>query len=198
MAQSREERLYWRDDEWLNEFFDDFANELHHCSANRLEPNIQNTDEYNDTRQRCQFILDYYLTRLERIVTEMENTETPREIVENIIHHLQDIVTHNIFEGIVDQTTERVIHEDFNELQITNPMLQGNNQEWSELSLVNHFNRLYGYYMRVIQYINRQHNTDNVGGRKRKKYKSIKTNKSKKAKKKTKRVKKQKSRKLKK
>ena len=63
-------------------------------------------------------------------------------------------------------------------------MLQGNNQEWSELSLVNHYNRLWGYYMRVIQYINRENNSGNVGGRRRKKYnKSRKTNKRRKSKK---------------
>jgi hypothetical protein len=114
----------------------------------------------------------------------MESTETPREVVQDIIDHLQDQITHHIFEGIVDQTTERMIHEDFDEVQVTNPMLQGNNQEWSELSLVNNFNRLYGYYMRVIQYINRENNSNNVGGRRRKKYnKSRKTNKRRKSKK---------------
>jgi len=197
MEQNNEE-LNWRDAEWRNDFFNDFIEELRFCDRENLEPNPQNTERYNSTRERCQFILNYYLTRLDRIVTEMESTETPRVIVQDIIDHLQDQITHHIFEGIVDQTTERMIHEDFDELQVTNPMLQGNNQEWSELSLVNNFNRLYGYYMRVIQYINRENNASNVGGRRRKKYKSKKTNKSRKAKKKTRRVKKQKSRKFKK
>jgi hypothetical protein len=197
MEQNNEE-LNWRDAEWRDHFFNDFIEELRFCDRENLEPNPQNTERYNSTRERCQFILNYYLARLDRIVTEMESTETPREIVQDIIDHLQDQITHHIFEGIVDQTTERMIHEDFDELQVTNPMLQGNNQEWSELSLVNNFNRLYGYYMRVIQYINRENNAGNVGGRRRKKYKSRKTNKSRRAKKKTRRVKKQKSRKFKK
>ncbi len=199
MEQNINEELNWRDQTWRDDFFTDFTEELRLCDRENLEPNPQNRERYNRTRERCQYVFNYYLSRLGRIVNEMENTETPREIVQNIIDRLEEQLTHNIFEGIVDQTTERVINEDFNELQITNPMLQGNNQEWSELSLVNHFNKLYGYYMRVIQYINREHNTDNVGGRRRKKYKSRKANKkNKKAKKKSRKANKKKSKKSKK
>jgi hypothetical protein len=180
MEQDNEE-LNWRDPAWSNDFFSDFIRELQLCDRVNIESNLQNIGEYNSTRERCQFILNYYLTRVELIVSEMEGTETPREIVDNIIDHLQHVVRHPIFEGIVDQVSERVA-EDFGE-GVVNPMLQGNNQEWSELSLVNHFNKLYGYYMRVIQYINRENNAGNVGGRRRKKYKSRKTNKSGKSKK---------------
>ena len=181
MEQNNEE-LNWRDAEWRDHFFNDFIEELRVCDSENLEPNPQNTERYNNTRERCQFILNYYLAILDRIVTEMESTETPREIVQNIINRLEDIIRDHIFEGIVDQTTERVT-EDFGE-PFVNPMLQGNNQEWSELSLVNHYNRLWGYYMRVIQYINRENNSGNVGGRRRKKYnKSRKTNKRRKSKK---------------
>ena len=181
MEQNNEE-LNWRDAEWRDHFFNDFIEELRVCDSENLEPNPQNTERYNSTRERCQFILNYYLTRVERIVSEMEGTETPREIVQNIINRFEDIIRDHIFEGIVDQTTERVT-EDFGE-PFVNPMLQGNNQEWSELSLVNHYNRLWGYYMRVIQYINRENNSNNVGGRRRKKYnKSRKTNKRRKSKK---------------
>ena len=185
MEQNNEE-LNWRDAEWCDRFFTEFSEELRFCDRENLEPNPQNTERYNSTRERCQFILNYYLAILDRIVTEMvstESTETPREIVQNIINRLEDIIIRDhIFEGIVDQTTERVT-EDFGE-PFVNPMLQGNNQEWSELSLVNHYNRLWGYYMRVIQYINRENNSNNVGGRRRKKYnKSRKTNKRRKSKK---------------
>ena len=197
MEQNINEELNWRDAEWRDNFFTNFIEELRLCDSENLEPNPQNTERYNNTRETCQFILNYYLTRVERIVSEMEGTETPREIVQNIINRLEDIIRDHIFEGIVDQTTERVT-EDFGE-PFVNPMLQGNNQEWSELSLVNHYNRLWGYYMRVIQYINRENNSGNVGGRRRKKYKSRKANKkNKKANKKTRRIRKQKSRKLKK
>lgn len=182
MEQNNEE-IHWRDAEWRDRFFNDFIEELRLCDRENLEPNPQNVEEYNETRQRCQFIFNYYLTRVERIVSEMEGTETPREIVDNIINRLEDIITHHIFEGIVDEVSERVLPED---LQLPNPMLQGNNQEWSELSLVNHYNRLYGYYMRVIQYIN----LDNLdigfsgGTRRRKKYrKNGKTMRSRKIKK---------------
>jgi hypothetical protein len=176
------EVLNWRDAEWRDHFFNDFIEELRLCDRENLEPNPQNVEEYNETRERCQFILNYYLTRVERIVSEMEGTETPREIVQNIINRLEDIIRSPLFEGIVDQTTEEVTQE-FGE-PFVNPMLQGNNQEWSELSLVNHYNRLWGYYMRVIQYINRENNSGNVGGRRRKKYnKSRKTNKRRKSKK---------------
>jgi len=197
MEQDNEE-LNWRDAAWSNDFFSDFIRELRLCASENLEPNPQNTEIYNSTRERCQFILNYYLTRVERIVSEMEGTETPREIVDNIIDHLQHVVTHPIFEGIVDQVSERVAG-DFGE-GIVNPMLQGNNQEWSELSLVNHFNKLYDYYMRVIQYINRENNSGSVGGKRRNKYrKSRKTNKkNKKAKKKSRKANKKKSRKAKK
>jgi len=182
MEQNINEELNWRDAEWRDNFFTGFIEELRLCGSENLEPNPQNVEEYNETRERCQFILNYYLTRVERIVSEMEGTETPREIVQNIINRLEDIIRDHIFEGIVDQTTERVT-EDFGE-PFVNPMLQGNNQEWSELSLVNHYNRLWGYYMRVIQYINRENNSNNVGGRRRKKYnKSRKTNKRRKSKK---------------
>jgi hypothetical protein len=178
MDQNNEE-LNWRDTEWRDRFFNDFIEELRLCDRENLEPNPQNVEEYNETRQRCQFIFNYYLTRVERIVSEMEGTETPREIVQNIINRLEDIIRHHIFEGIVDQTTERVT-EDFGE-PFVNPMLQGNNQEWSELSLVNHYNRLYDYYMRVIQYINRD---VGLGGTRRKKYrKNGKTTRSRKIKK---------------
>ena len=181
MEQNNEE-LNWRDAEWRDHFFNDFIEELRLCDRENLEPNPQNVEEYNETRERCQFILNYYLTRVERIVSEMEGTETPREIVQNIINRLEDIIRSPLFEGIVDQTTEEVTQE-FGE-PFVNPMLQGNNQEWSELSLVNHYNRLWGYYMRVIQYINRENNSGNVGGRRRKKYnKSRKTNKRRKSKK---------------
>uniref|UniRef100_A0A6C0CVN6 Uncharacterized protein n=1 Tax=viral metagenome TaxID=1070528 RepID=A0A6C0CVN6_9ZZZZ len=200
MEQNINEELNWRDQTWRDDFFTNFTEELRLCDRENLEPNPQNRERYNSTRERCQFVLNYYLSRVGRIVNEMVNTETetPREIVQNIINRLEDIIRDHIFEGIVDQTTERVINEDFNELQVTNPMLQGNNQEWSELSLVNHFNRLWGYYMRVIQYINRENNSGNVGGRRRKKYKSRKANKSRRVNKKTRRIRKQKSRKLKK
>ena len=197
MAQINNEELNWRDTEWRDRFFNDFIEELRLCDRENLEPNHQNLEEYNETRQRCQFIFNYYLTRVGRIVSEMEGTETPREIVDNIINRLEDIIRHPIFEGIVDQTTEEVTQE-FGE-PIINPMLQGNNQEWSELSLVNHYNRLYDYYMRVIRYIN----LDNLdigfsGGRRRKKYrKNRKTRKSRKVKK-SRKVNKKKSKKSKK
>jgi len=196
MEQNINEELNWRDAEWRDNFFTNFIEELRLCDSENLEPNPQNIEEYNSTRERCQFILNYYLTRVERIVSEMEDTETedtetPREIVQNIINRLEDIIRDHIFEGILDQRTE-------DELQVTNPMLQGNNQEWSESSLVNHYNRLWGYYMRVIQYINRENNSGNVGGRRRKKYKSRKAKKSRRVNKKTRRIRKQKSRKLKK
>ena len=178
MEQNINIELNWRDAEWRDIFFTYFIEDLRVCDSENLEPNPQNIEEYNSTRERCQFILNYYLTRVESIVSEIEGTETPREIVQNIINRLEDIIRSPLFEGIVDQTTE-------DELQVTNPMLQGNNQEWSELSLVNHYNRLWGYYMRVIQYINRENNSGNVGGKKRKKYKSRKTSKSKRANKKT-------------
>jgi hypothetical protein len=198
MEQNINEELNWRDAAWSNDFFSDFIRELQLCDRVNIESNLQNIVEYNSTRERCQFILNYYLTRVERIVSEMEGTETPREIVDNIIDHLQHVVRHPIFEGIVDQVSERVA-EDFGE-GVVNPMLQGNNQEWSELSLVNHFNKLYGYYMRVIQYINRENNSGSVGGKRRNKYrKSRKTNKkNKKAKKKSRKANKKKSRKAKK
>jgi hypothetical protein len=118
------------------------------------------------------------LTRVESIVSEIEGTETPREIVSNILQFLHQIIENPIFEGIVDQRTEELT-EEFGEgvvnpmLQLVNPMLQGNNQEWSELSLVNHYNKLYDYYTRLIVY-NREHNTDSVGGRRRKKYRKSK------------------------
>jgi hypothetical protein len=194
MEQNINIELNWRDAEWRDIFFTYFIEDLRVCDSENLEPNPQNIEEYNSTRERCQFILNYYLAILDRIVTEMvstESTETPREIVQNIINRLEDIIRSPLFEGIVDQTTE-------DELQVTNPMLQGNNQEWSELSLVNHYNRLWGYYMRAIQYINRENNSGNVGGRRRKKYKSRKANKSRRVKKKTRRIRKQKSRKSKK
>ena len=141
------------------------------------------------------------MTRVERIVTEMEDTQTPREIVDNIIDNLQRVVTQPIFQGIVDQVSERVA-EDFGE-GVVNPMLQGNNQEWSELSLVNHFNKLYGYYMRVFQYGIRENNSGSVGGKRRNKYRKIKKSrkankKNKKAKNKSRKVNKKKSRKAKK
>jgi hypothetical protein len=176
MEQNINIELNWRDAEWRDIFFTYFIEDLRVCDSENLEPNPQNIEEYNSTRETCQFILNYYLTRVDRIVTEMESTETPREVVQDIIDRLEEQLTHHIFEGIVDQRSEEVI---------TNPMLQGNNQEWSELSLVNHFNKLYGYYMRAIQYINRENNSGNVGGKKRKKYKSRKTSKSKRANKKT-------------
>jgi hypothetical protein len=187
MEQNINIELNWRDSEWRDNFFTGFIEELRLCGSENLEPNPQNVEEYNETRERCQFILNYYLTRVERIVSEIEGTETPREIVSNIMLFLQQIIENPIFEGIVDQRTEELT-EEFGEgvvnpvLQVVNPMLQGNNQEWSELSLVNHYNKLYDYYTRLIVY-NREHNTDSVGGRRRKKYKSRKTNKGRKSKK---------------
>ena len=182
MDQNNEE-LNWRDTEWRDRFFDDFIEDLRLCDSEHLEPNHQNVEEYNSTRETCQGTFRYYLPRVERIVSEMEEgTETPREIVDNIINRLEDIIRHPIFEGIVDEVSERVLPEELGE---NNPMLQGNNQEWSELSLVNHYNRLYDYHMRVIRYIN----LDNLdigfsGGRRIKKYrKNRKTRKSRKVKK---------------
>jgi hypothetical protein len=201
MEQDNEE-LNWRDAAWSNDFFDDFIRELPLCYSENLEPSPQNTEEYNSTRERCQFILNYYLTRVERIVNEMEGTETPRDVVDNIIDNLQRVVTQPIFQGIVDQTTERVA-EEFGE-GVVNPMLQGNNQEWSELSLVNHFNKLYDYYMRVFRYDGiRENNSVSVGGKRRNKYRKIKKSKkankkNKKAKNKSRKVNKKKSRKAKK
>lgn len=196
MDQNNEE-LNWRDTEWRDRFFNDFIEELRLCDRENLEPNPQNVEEYNETRQRCQFIINYYLTRVGRIVSEMEGTETPREIVDNIINRLEDIIRHPIFEGIVDQTTEEVTQE-FGE-PIINPMLRGNNQVWSENNLVEHYNTLYNYYMRVIRYINLDNlDTGFSGGRRRKKYrKNRKTRKSRKVKK-SRKVNKKKSKKSKK
>jgi hypothetical protein len=195
MEQNINIELNWRDAEWRDIFFTYFIEDLRVCDSDseNLEPNPQNIEEYNSTRERCQFILNYYLTRVERIVSEMEGTETPREIVQNIINRLEDIIRSPLFEGIVDQTTEEVTQE-FGE-PFVNPMLQGNNQEWSELSLVNHYNRLYDYYMRVILYSNRENNS---GGTRRKKYrKNGKTRRSRKIKK-SRKVNKKKSKKSKK
>jgi len=194
MEQNINIELNWRDAELRDIFFTYFIEDLRFCDSENLEPNPQNIEEYNSTRERCQFILNYYLTMVERIVSEIEGTETPREIVSNILQFLQQIIENPIFEGIVDQRTEELT-EEIGEggvnpiLQLVNPMLQGNNQEWSELSLVNHYNKLYDYYTRLTVY-NREHNTDSVGGRRRKKYrKSKKAKKSRKARKTTKRKK---------
>ena len=158
MAQVNNNDLNWQNAEWRRRFFANFNQELPLCHWNNLEHNLQNTERYNSTRQRCQFVFNYYLTRVECIVTEMESTETPLEIVGSLRNYLHDIRRNPIFEGIVDQTTERVIHEDFDGVhQVNNPMLTGNNQEWSELSIVNHYNRLNDCYMRVLQYINDHH-----------------------------------------
>jgi hypothetical protein len=191
-------QLNWRDDDWRDTFFSHFLFDLRFCDSEHLEPSRENIEEYNSTRQTCQGVFNYYLPRIDRIVGEIETTDPPREIVQNIINRLEDIIRHPIFEGIVDQTTERVA-EDFGE-GVVNPMLQGNNQEWSELSLVNHYNTIYSYYMRVIQNINRENNS---GGRRRKKYRKIKKSrkankKNKKAKKKSRKANKKKSRKAKK
>ena len=111
MEQNNEE-LNWRDAEWCDRFFTEFSEELRFCDRENLEPNPQNVEEYNETRERCQFILNYYLTRVERIVSEMEGTETPREIVQNIINRLEDIIIRDhIFEGILDQRTEQLTEE---------------------------------------------------------------------------------------
>ena len=166
------EQLNWRDDDWRDTFFSHFLFDLRFCDSEHLERSHENIEEYNSTRETCQWAFNYYLPRVERIVSEMEDTETPREIVSNILQFLQQIIENPIYEGIVDQRTEELT-EEFGE-GVVNPMLQGNNQEWSELSLVNHYNRIYGYYMRVIQYINRENNADNVGGRRRKKYRKSK------------------------
>jgi hypothetical protein len=193
MEENNDEELNWRDPAWRDSFFTDFIEELRLCKRENLEPNPQNVERYNSTRERCQFVFNYYLARLKLIVDEMENTETPREIVQSIINHLQDVIVNDIFEGMIDEVSESFLPE---ELQTPNPMTQGNNQEWSELSLVNHFNTLYRYYMRVIQYINREHTTEGGGKKYRKYKKSRKTNKkSKKTKKKSRKARKQKSKK---
>ena len=145
------EQLNWRDDEWRDTFFSHFLFDLRFCDSEYLEPNPQNTVRYNETRGTCQGTFRYYLPRVERIVNEMETTQTPWGIVDNIRSHLENIIRQPIFEGIVDEVSERVLPED---LQLPNPMLRGNNQVWSETSLVNHFNRLYNYYLRVIRYLN--------------------------------------------
>lgn len=175
MAQSREERLYWRDDEWLNEFFDDFANELHHCSPNRLEPNIQNTDEYNDTRDRCKFILEYYLSRLNRIVSDMETTQLPIpiEIINNVRTNFEEIIQHDVFHGITDERSE----------ELGQPMAEGDHQHWSEVGLVNRFNELYELYLRLIRFLNDRLNQQVEGGGRKKYKKNKKVKKSRKTKK---------------
>jgi hypothetical protein len=206
MEQNINIELNWRNAELRDIFFTYFIEDLRFCDSENLEPNPQNIEEYNSTRERCQFILNYYLTMVESIVSEIETTADPppREIVSNILQFLDQIIENPIFEGIVDQRTEELT-EEIGEgvvnpmLQLVNPMLQGNNQEWSELSLVNHYNKLYDYRTRLIVYLNREHNTDSVGGRRRKKYrKSKKAKKSRRVNKKTRRIRKQKSRKLKK
>jgi hypothetical protein len=175
MEQNNEE-LNRRNQEWRSTFID-FISELRLCDSENLEPNLQNIDDYNSTRQRCQSILNNYVTRVERIVIEMEGTVTPRGIVNEIRQYLEQIIRDPIFEGILDQTTERVTAG-------VTPRLQGNNQKWSELSLVNHFTKLYNYYIRVELYLS----FFVEGGRKKyrkskKAKKSRKTKKSKKSKK---------------
>jgi hypothetical protein len=168
------EQLNWRDHDWRDTFFSHFLFDLRFCDSEHLERSRQNIEEYNSTRQRCQGVFNYYLPRINRIVGEIETTDPPREIVSNIMQFLQQIIVNPIFEGIIDEVSERFLPE---EHQIPNPMLQGNNQEWSELSLVNHYNKLYGYYMRVILYLNR-----NVEGGRKKYRKSKKAKKSRKSK----------------
>lgn len=177
MAQSNTERLDWRNRVWLHNFFYDFERELELCRPESLEQNIQNTQRYNQTRERCQFIFNYYLSRVERIVREVETTQPTRAMVEELQSCLEDILRLDIFEGIIDEVSERILPE---EHQITNPMSQGNNQTWTESSLVNHYNTIYRYYMRVIVYLNNMNNV--VGGRQKKYRKSKKAKKSRKAK----------------
>jgi len=174
------EQLNWRDDDWRDTFFSHFLFDLRFCDSEHLEHSRQNIEEYNSTRQICQGVFNYYLPRVERIVSEIETTDPettdppPREIVDSLRNYLQNIIVNPIFDGIVDQVSEELT-EEFGE-GVVNPMLQGNNQEWSELSLVNHYNKLYGYYMRVIVYLNR-----NVEGGRKKYRKSKKAKKSRKS-----------------
>jgi hypothetical protein len=163
------EQLNWRDHDWRDTFFSHFLFDLRFCDNEHLERSHQNIQEYNSTRQICQGVFNYYLPRVNRIVSEIETTDPPREIVDNIRLFLQQIIVNPIFEGIIDEVSERVLPEELGE---NNPMTQGNNQEWSELSVVNHYNTIYSYYMRVIRYLNR-----NVGGGRKKYRKSRKTKK---------------------
>lgn len=171
-----QEQLNWRDERWLGGFFVDFDEELRLCENQNLEPDIQNTEIYNETRARCRFIFNYYISRLEVIVGEIENSRPSREIVDSLRIYLERIILHPIFEGIVDQVSEEVL-ADFNRVNpnVTNPMLEGNNQQWSEISLVNNFNKIYGLYMRIIRYLN---NMNHAGGRKHKYIKKIKSKKN--------------------
>jgi len=178
MEQNNEE-LNWRDAGWRHRFFNNFIQRLRFCDSENLEPNPQNIEEYNDTRKRCQIILNYYLTRVERIVLQIENTHASREIreiVDNIKVFLERIITNPIFQGIVDQISESVAAE-LGEDGV-NPMLQGNNQIWSELILLNHYNKIHYYYMIIKLYLYL-----NVEGGRKKYRKSKKAKKSRKAKK---------------
>jgi hypothetical protein len=169
------EALNWMNQQWRSTFFNNFIRELELCTRDNLEHNLQNIDEYNSTRKRCQSILKNYVTKVERIVTQMEFSETPREIVNDIKVFLERIIINPIFEGIVYQPTVTA--------DVT-PMLQGNNQEWSEVSLVNYYNKIFNYYMRVELYLSFLVEGGRKKYRKSKKAKkSRKTKKSKKSKK---------------
>lgn len=145
MEQITNNQLNWRNQDQLETFFRNFYNNLVLCNPANFESNIQNT-QYNSTRQMCRSVMNNYLPTIERIVSEIENTQIPIETLNILENNLTLIINHSVFDGI-EEEIDIAEHGDANNL-----WGRGDNQQWSEVDLVGYFDKLDKIRRRVRNY----------------------------------------------
>jgi hypothetical protein len=165
----------------VDNFFIGFVNRLDACNPSNIENNIQNIERYVQTRRDCQLVFQEFMPPLERLVQQFD-TPPPNTDTDTIrIPLLQQLILR--IEEIMHSTVFVNIHETN---QPTQPELgiEGH-QGRSELSLVNHFDKLQELMTRLIERRDVLTGIISSGGRKKRR-KSMKKKRSFKKKKNTK------------
>ncbi len=161
----------------VNNFFVGFMVHLDACNPSRIENNIQNINEYNRTRENCQQVFRYFVPNLERMVEQIERvppTANTVGLIDLLIPRINRVLNSAAFENI--EQTSQPAQPEFG--------IEGH-QGRSELSLVNHYERLHYLMTRLIERRDAITGYISSGGRKKRK-KSMEKKRSSKKKKNTK------------
>ena len=170
----------------VNNFFMGFMNRLNACNPSNIENNIQNIEQYNQTRENCQQVFRDFMPTLETLVQRLNtpppNTNTIRiSLIDLLILGINEVLLHSVIFENIEQTNQPAQPE-FG--------IEGH-QGRSELSLVNHYDKLQELRTRLIDRRDELTGHISSGGRKKRR-KSMKKRRKLKKKKNTKKKQKRK------
>ena len=126
----------------VNNFFVGFNGHLEACNPSNIENNIQNIERYNRTRENCQQVFRDFMPALERMVEQIEthnSTAGTLSLIDLLIPRINRVLNSEAFENI--EQTNQPAQPEFG--------IEGH-QGRSELSLVNHYERLHDLMTRLI------------------------------------------------